>query len=173
MAQVKEKQAGKNAAGKSAKQKPEAIGEEDWQPQKQPAQLIMHAARQLARINDVRLRELGVSVSQLPVLVALKHGARLPQKELARLIGVEQPSMAQLLARMERDGLVRREPDPTDGRSSLISLTAHAISLLAPGRQLLLKGNREALAGFRKDEIDLLASMLRRLIANLSDGDPC
>ena len=31
--------------------------------------------------------------------------------------------MAQMLVRMERDGLIRRAPDPADGRSSLVSLT--------------------------------------------------
>ncbi len=81
--------------------------------------------------------------------------------------------MAQLLARMERDGLVQREPDPSDGRSSLISLTDHAMSLLAPGRRVLSQGNREALAGFDQSEIDLLVSMLRRVIANVSDGGSC
>ncbi len=147
--------------------------EEIWQPQTMPTQLINRAARLLGRIADTRLRELGVSVSQLPVIVALKHGARLSQKELAQQTGVEQPSMAQLLARMERDGLVQREPDPSDGRSSLISLTDHAMSLLAPGRRVLSQGNREALAGFDQSEIDLLVSMLRRVIANVSDGGSC
>jgi DNA-binding MarR family transcriptional regulator len=138
-----------------------------------PALLITRAAKLLGRIADTRLRELGASVSQLPVIVSLKNGERLTQKELARLTGVEQPSMAQLLARMERDGLVRREPDPADGRSSLISLTDHAMALLAPGRLVLSKGNREALAGFKKNEIDLLVSMLRRVIANVSNGGAC
>ena len=147
--------------------------EEIWQPQTMPTQLINRAARLLGRIADTRLRELGVSVSQLPVIVALKHGARLSQKELAQQTGVEQPSMAQLLARMERDGLVQREPDPSDGRSSLISLTDHAMSLLAPGRRVRSQGNREALAGFDQSEIDLLVSMLRRVIANVSDGGSC
>jgi MarR family transcriptional regulator, transcriptional regulator for hemolysin len=147
--------------------------EEPWRPQTMPAQLIARAARLLGRIADARLRELGVSVSQLPVIVLLKNGERRSQKALAQLTGVEQPSMAQLLARMERDGLVRREPDPADGRSSLISLTAHAMTLLAPGRLVLQKGNREALAGFKKNEIDLFVSMLRRVIANMSDGEAC
>jgi len=47
------------------------------------------------------------------------------------------------------------------------------MALLAPGRLALSKGNREALAGFKKKEIDLLVSMLRRVIANLSDGGAC
>lgn len=147
--------------------------EETWRPRSMPTLLITTAARLLSRIADTRLRELGISVSQLPVIVALKNGQRLAQKELARQTGVEQPSMAQLLARMERDGLIRREPDPADGRSSLISLTDHAISLLAPGRLVLSNGNREALAGFKKSEIELLVSMLTRVIANVSDGGAC
>ncbi len=148
--------------------------EEIWQPQTMPTQLHQPGRSGFSRrIADTRLREPGVSVSQLPVIVALKHGARLSQKELAQQTGVEQPSMAQLLARMERDGLVQREPDPSDGRSSLISLTDHAMSLLAPGRRVLSQGNREALAGFDQSEIDLLVSMLRRVIANVSDGGSC
>ena len=147
--------------------------EEPWRPETMPAQLIARAARLLGRIADTRLRELGISVSQLPVIVALKRGERRSQKELAQLTGVEQPSMAQLLARMERDRLIQRTPDPDDGRSSLISLTDHAMKLLAPGRAILSQGNREALAGFSKSETDQFVAMLRRLIKNVSEGGSC
>jgi MarR family transcriptional regulator, transcriptional regulator for hemolysin len=144
---------------------------EIWKPEAMPAMVIATAARLLARLADVRLRDLGISTSHFPVLVALKDGARLSQKELARLAAVEQPSMAQLLARMERDGLIRREPDPADGRSSLISLTDSAIDRIAPARAILAQGNREALAGFNEDDIERLIALLRRVIANVSDGN--
>ena len=146
---------------------------EDWQPRTMPAMLIAIAARILARLADARFRDLGISMSQLPVLVALKDGASLSQKELTRLAGVEQPSMAQLLARMERDGVIRRKPDPTDGRSSLISLTARTMKLIDPARAIMAQGNREALAGFNEDEIKQLVAMLHRVIANVSDGSDC
>src|ERR1700687_4031805 len=71
---------------------------ENWQPWAMPALLIATAARLLARLHDARFRDIGISVGQLPVLVALKDGASLSQKQLTRLAGVEQPSMAQLLA---------------------------------------------------------------------------
>ena len=63
--------------------------EEPWRPETMPALLITRAAKLLGRIADTRLRELGASVSQLPVIVSLKNGERLTQKELARLTGVE------------------------------------------------------------------------------------
>ncbi len=144
---------------------------EGWRPEAMPAMLIATAARSLSRLADIRFRDLGLAVGQMPVLTALKDGAKLTQKELARIAGVEQPSMAQLLSRMERDGLIRREPDPEDGRSSLISLTDAAIDRIVPARTLLFQGNKDALAGFEKNEIAQLTDMLQRIIANVAEND--
>jgi MarR family transcriptional regulator, transcriptional regulator for hemolysin len=146
---------------------------ENWQPWAMPALLIATAARLLARVHDARFRDIGISVSQLPVLVALKDGASLSQKQLTRLAGVEQPSMAQLLARMERDGVIRRKPDPADGRSSLISLTPRTMKLIGPARAITAQGNRDALAGFSDGEVKQLVALLQRVIANVSGGNDC
>jgi DNA-binding MarR family transcriptional regulator len=146
---------------------------EEWQPWSMPALLIAVAQRLLARIVDTRFRDIGISVSQLPVLVALKDGASLSQKELTRRAGVEQPSMAQLLARMERDGIIRRKPDPTDGRSSLISLAARTMKLIEPARAIMAQANRDALAGFDDDEVRQLVALLQRVIANVGEGGDC
>lgn len=144
---------------------------QSWETEVVASKLISQAARSLARLSDTRLKSLGLAIGQLPVFVALKDGAQLSQKELARIAGVEQPSMAQLLARMERDSLIQREPDPADGRSSLISLSESATALLGPARDILFQGNREALAGFEQGEIDQLVSLLGRVIANVAPGE--
>jgi DNA-binding MarR family transcriptional regulator len=81
--------------------------------------------------------------------------------------------MAQLLNRMERDGVIRRKPDPADGRSSLISLTARTLKLIDPARAIMVEGNRDALAGFSDHEVSQLVALLQRLIANVSDGGDC
>lgn len=70
----------------------------------------------------------------------------------ARAIKVEQLSMAQLLARMERDGLIRRAP-ARDRRSSLIALTDKARAKLPAGRGILEAGNREAMSGLSDEEV--------------------
>ncbi|MEV0253974.1 MarR family transcriptional regulator [Streptomyces sp. NPDC050732] len=43
--------------------------------------------------------------------------------ELAKTEQVSQPGITQLVTRLERDGLVERRPDPTDGRAVLVHLT--------------------------------------------------
>ncbi|MFA6115719.1 MAG: MarR family transcriptional regulator [Sphingomonas sp.] len=136
-----------------------------------PGHYFSRIARGMARVGDTRLREIGFATAQLPVLTALKDGARRSQTELAQWAKVEQPTMAQLLARMERDGIIRREPDPGDRRSSLVSLTEDAIARLPAGRAILEQGNREATRGLSAVEVDTLLDLLRRVLANVEAMD--
>jgi DNA-binding MarR family transcriptional regulator len=132
-----------------------------------PGHLISLAARGFARLSEARLKPLGFGVGHLPVLVALRDGQAGTQRDLARFAKVEQPPMAQMLARMERDGLIQRTPDPTDGRSSRITLTKVAEARMPDAVAALLRGNREALRDFTDEEAGLLVDLLTRLIANL------
>lgn len=132
-----------------------------------PGHLISLAARGFARLSEARLKPLGFGVGHLPVLVALRDGRASTQRDLARFARMEQPPMAQMLARMERDGLIRRAPDPKDGRSSRITLTKDAQARLPDAIATLLAGNREVLGEFTDEEAALLVSLLKRLIASL------
>ena len=132
-----------------------------------PGHLISLAARGFARLSEARLKPLGFGVGHLPVLVALRDGRAGTQRDLARFARIEQPPMAQMLARMERDGLIRRSPDPADGRSSRIMLTEIAEARLPNAVAALLRGNREALSGFTDEETGQLVALLGRMIANL------
>jgi MarR family transcriptional regulator for hemolysin len=132
-----------------------------------PGHLISLAARGFARLSEQRLKSLGFGVGQLPVLVALQNGEASTQRDLARFARVEQPPMAQMLARMERDGLIERTRDPADGRSSRIVLTKAAREGMPEAIATLFQGNREALAGFTDAEAEQLVALLTRLIKNL------
>jgi MarR family transcriptional regulator, transcriptional regulator for hemolysin len=132
-----------------------------------PGHLIGVAARGFARLSEARLKPLGFGVSHLPVLVALQKGIAKSQSDLARFARIEQPSMAQTLARMESDGLIHRSPDPTDRRSSHVSLTENAQTRLPDACSVIFEGNREALQGFTSAEATELVFLLTRLIANL------
>ena len=132
-----------------------------------PGHLISLAARGFARLSEARLKPLGFGVGHLPVLVALQTGLANTQRDLARLAQIRQPPMAQMLTRMERDGLIRRTQNPDDGRSSHITLTKRARAGLPAAIAILFQGNRDALAGFTDEEIAQLVTLLDRLIANL------
>jgi MarR family transcriptional regulator for hemolysin len=134
---------------------------------RRPGHLINRLARLSLRWTEEHFEPLGLSTGQIPVLYLLKDGASLTQKELARLVRIEQPTMAQLLSRMERDGLIRRSENPDDKRSSLVSLTPLAFEKLPLASAVLTEGNEEALKGFTDREIATLSKLLLRLIRNL------
>jgi DNA-binding MarR family transcriptional regulator len=71
----------------------------------------------------------GVLLGVYPIIAWLMQLPESTQAELSRLIGIEQPTMAITLRRMERDGLIQRKPDPDHGRRS-------HVTLLAKGRKL-------------------------------------
>lgn len=123
-------------------------------------------------VRAIERRLAGGSAGPMPVFFALAEGEALSQSALARWATVEQPTMANTLNRMERDGLIERTPNPDDGRSALVRLSKlglqRAHEALASAREV----NALALAGFKPAEREALYNMLHRIAANLEgDGD--
>lgn len=92
---------------------------------------------------------------------------------LAAKEGVSQPSMTQLIQRMERHGLVRRQTDPEDGRVALVAITDKGRSILDDRRHIRRDRLADLLTTLTADEARALAlaaevalPILRRLTWN-------
>jgi DNA-binding MarR family transcriptional regulator len=100
-----------------------------------PASSVGYQVNRLARLFEVALRNriaaYGVVPGQFPALLALYERDRQTQRELCEVADVDQSTMAKTLGRMRRDGLVREEPDPADGRRIRYQLTPRARALEA------------------------------------------
>jgi DNA-binding MarR family transcriptional regulator len=136
-----------------------------------PHESLGHAFGAMARMVDRELRtafaEYGVQPGQLPVLLALYERDGQTQAELATTVGVEQPTMASTLGRMEREGFVARRPDRDDGRRVGVFLTAPAKRLEGPLADAVRSVNRRALRGLSAEERSLLYELPGRMRANL------
>jgi DNA-binding MarR family transcriptional regulator len=138
-----------------------------WSPEFMVGYWVNRASRALLRDLDERLRPFGFAMSQLPVLCALAHTPTLSQKELATQARVEQPTMAEMLTRMERDGVVKREPNPEDKRVVLISLTQRSRARIGKAKAALVEAERAAMAGLSEAEQRQLRDLLCRVSNNL------
>jgi DNA-binding MarR family transcriptional regulator len=92
---------------------------------------------------------------------------------LAAKEGVSQPSMTQLIQRLERLDLVARLADPDDGRAALIGITQHGQKLLDERKRMRrdrLTALMETLAAEEESALLLAARValpvLRRLVEN-------
>ena len=107
-----------------------------------------HAAA-IHLLRTVRKRDpvMGLSPARASVLSMLVFGGPLTLKQLTKAEQVAAPTMTKLVAGLERDGYVRREPDKQDGRSWVIHATPRARKLLQRGRQERVKLLAELLGG--------------------------
>lgn len=147
-----------------------AARDESWDIESSVLFWINHTSRTVLRLHESRLRPLGLSMGQLPVLIALQEHGALSQKDLVLFARVEQPTMAELLLRMERDGVIQRTPNPEDKRGNLTSLTRSGRARLAQAKAALLENEAAATASFNKKEKATLRELLQRVLRCLEEG---
>jgi len=86
--------------------------------------LLLQARESLMAHTRPRLREHGLSDQQWRVLRVLGEHGTVETGRVAREAYILGPSLTGVLARMERDGLVKRERDPADQRRTVVEATA-------------------------------------------------
>ena len=92
--------------------------------------LLLQAREAVMAHNRPWLREHGLSDQQWRVLRVLGEHGVVETGRVAREAYILGPSLTGVLARMERDGLVRRERDPADQRRSVVEATPKGLKLV-------------------------------------------
>jgi DNA-binding MarR family transcriptional regulator len=131
---------------------------------------IMRAQQILIAHLDGLLRPYGITFSRYEALVLLVHSANgsLPLSKIGERLQVHATSVTNVIDRLEAAGLVRREPNPRDGRGTLAVITED-------GRQVAQKATAELNAArFGMEALDRaqlqdVFQVLRRL--RLEAGD--
>jgi len=134
--------------------------------------LVNHLARLLANALRARTAPEGVVPGQFAQLLALYEQDGVTQAQLCEQVSIDQSTMAHTLKRMERDGLIRRVPDPLDGRRAIIGLTERARELEDRLTRSAQEINALTLRGFTDDEVSLCYHLVTRMIGNLEPGAP-
>jgi len=140
----------------------------DFKKAESAGYLANHMARLFANALHERIRPLGLAPAQFMTLLELWEEDGLTQKDLVRRLDIEQATMANTLKRMERDGLIHRQENPTDRRAQLIRLTDKARSLQDDATAAANEVNGIALSGLSAEERRELIRMMARVIAALS-----
>ena len=126
--------------------------------------LINHIARIFARGLTERIRPLGLTTGTFPALLELWETDGLTQKQLVERLDIEQATMANTLARMERDGLILRKKDLSDGRVQRVWLTEQARGLRDPAITAAIEENAFELAGLSADERAQFITLMQKII---------
>jgi len=156
-------------AGQSwAKHYPEA-GEQTYDAMRAVTS-IMRAQQILLAGLDAALRPFNLTFSRYEALVLLTFSSSgaLPLSKIGERLQVHATSVTNVIDRLEATGLVRREPNPRDGRGTLAVITEQ-------GRQVVDQATRElhrtgfGLQALPREELQRLFTILRRLRTDAGD----
>lgn len=120
-------------------------------PESSAAELMQSVGVLLRRVRAEAGSE-GLSWSQAVAMGRLDRAGPMTTAELARAEMVKPQSMGTLLAELEQEGLVRRQPHPTDGRQILFSLTDAGVAARRQRQQAKLAWLAAAIARFDPEE---------------------
>jgi DNA-binding MarR family transcriptional regulator len=107
-----------------------------------------------------RLAGLPPASSTWRVLHTIEMEGPLSPGTLTRLEGNRPSATTDLIARLQRDGLVSRRPDPADARSSLISVTPAGVDYCRRAEAAIGESLAPALAGLSPQHAATLADCL-------------
>jgi DNA-binding MarR family transcriptional regulator len=123
----------------------------------------------LTKQADQILAPIDLTFARYELLVRLyfREGA-LPLKQLGQQLQIHQTSITSLVDRLEKQGLIRRTPHPTDRRSTIAQMTPAGRVLTRQAIKLL---NAELFRdlGLADGEIRLLIGLLMRMRRSWND----
>ena len=99
-------------------------------------------------------------------------GDRLPAHALCNALGWEKSRLSHQLRRMEKDGLISREPNPDDARSTMVCLLPGGRAAIEKAAPEHVKDVRQVFIDlFTRAELDTFASLNERVLHHLATND--
>ncbi|BAJ26702.1 MULTISPECIES: MarR family transcriptional regulator [Kitasatospora] len=131
---------------------------------------IWRLAKLFADDRNRVLRAAGIDAATLDLLAVLRRAGapyELTTRELTRRTLVTAGAISQRVARAEREGLVRRCPDPAGGRAVLVALTPDGHALVERSVDAVLGREAALVTGLSATERGELSGLLDRLLTDL------
>ena len=131
---------------------------------------ICTTSHALRRALDAELAREKITLRQWEVLAWLAIEGEQSQVELAERLGIEAPTLAGILTRMERDGWLERYSCPEDRRRKRLRATPKAESVWNRMVECCGRVRERATEGIGPEELALFRLTCEKIRANLSAG---
>jgi MarR family transcriptional regulator for hemolysin len=135
-------------------------------------QLVHGTARAWRQKLDERLKPVGLSQAKWRTLMHLSlAGDALTQAEIAARLGVEEPTVVNLIHRLEKESWITRKNSPHDRRCKMVLLGRRAQRVIAEINATAAKLRHELLAGISSGDIATCMQVLGRIQERAEKND--
>jgi MarR family transcriptional regulator, lower aerobic nicotinate degradation pathway regulator len=108
--------------------------------------------------NDLTLR-------QLAILTAISRQENLSQTDLVSITGIDRSTVAGIVSRLLRKGLLERKRSPEDGRAYCVRLSKRGTKAVSGADKLYSRVEKKLLAGVPASEATQLVSTLKAILS--------
>jgi DNA-binding MarR family transcriptional regulator len=109
------------------------------------------------------IRAINITPGQASVLIVISRNPGLTQAALARAMGIEKPTMLEVVDKLDRIGLIERRAFPNDRRSRALHLTPRGDRFVGELATSLLDQESRMLESFTPQEREQFIGFLHRL----------
>jgi DNA-binding MarR family transcriptional regulator len=136
---------------------------------------VLSRITRIARHLDIARRDAFADLETwgFDVLAALRRAGaphQLSPGQLMQETLVTSGTMTNRLDRLEELALITRQPDPSDGRGSLVTLTRAGMNAVDTAMEGLLKNERVLLHNLTDVEREMLADLLSKLVTKFDES---
>ncbi|WNM24410.1 MarR family winged helix-turn-helix transcriptional regulator [Demequina capsici] len=141
------------------------MSDTEQEPQRHTGYLIRRAQQaHLAAWSRIVSTE--ITSVQYSILVVLDRRGSASQRELCDEVDLDRSTVADLVTRMERRGLVARERDSADARRNVVTLTERGLAERIRLQPLVAEANAQLTAALTDEQRNALRSALNAMLGN-------
>jgi len=137
--------------------------EEDFSLDGSPGHLLHRAQQRAADMTAQALRAYGLTPRQFAVLLTLKSDEGVTQSELVRRTGIDRSTLADMLARLGKRGLIASRRTESDQRANSVTITPEGQRALEAVKPKVVEAERRMLDSLPSDVRDPFVSALQHL----------
>ena len=137
--------------------------------------LLHRASQRASEIFAIETRDFDLTARQFAVLSTVAQHEGLSQTDLVRLTGIDRSTLADVVQRLLRRGIIARTRTMQDGRTYAVTLSAQGRELLDAIKPSVRRADRAVLSCLGEDDGKLVAQVLGRLLKKTGgngDQDP-
>jgi DNA-binding MarR family transcriptional regulator len=123
------------------------------------------------RVVDRLMAQHGTSLARTKLLLLVSRSGSVRSTDIASALGQAPRTVTEAIDGLERDGLVRRDPDPDDRRAKRISVTPAGEVAIAASRPVRDRFMLDVFSAIDTDERAELVRLIDKLSARLDEMD--
>ena len=112
----------------------------------------------------------GASMATGLALLSIDTEEGVPSTSLGPRMGMESTSLSRTLKTMENQGLIRREPNPDDGRCVLIKMTKEGLEKRSLSKEVVIQFNQSIAEAVSEEVLESFYKVIELILSKVQDS---